>query len=212
MRTLPILLFLLTGVVGAADETNAPVLDALGPKGAEVAKLLSDFAATKDHRALDRAQYLLGTVTSTNEQMRQASFLMSLQLLNSSLLASDPEFDLTTARKGVVNVAPPVLPNQPAVSGMSPQDILDPEARRKYEQDIAENDKIREKYNREASLQRIAKHNMWTLQLRLKAIVNSGDKQGLEWAVSNINQVILDQRRRDELVRFVADYSKQVTK
>lgn len=194
-----------------AAETNTPAIyEALSGRGREINALLIEFDASTNQATLDRALYLVDTFTSTNKASKHAEFMIRLELLSRSSLARDSNFDLKAARKGSLNVAPPILSNESTVSGMSPKDISDPVARKKYEDDIAANSLVREKFNREYTFQRVSNICAFTAKVRLKAMINAGDNERLSMAIESINKILKDEKSKGELLTLITNYSKEV--
>lgn len=66
----------------------------------------------------------------------------------------DKSYDVKTADRGTINVAPPRVPGQPPyLGGVAPESIEEPEIRKAYIEKMAVNKRKCEKYNRESSLE-----------------------------------------------------------
>ena len=80
---------------------------------------------------------------------------LRLLVLNKCFKERDHAYDLDNPPMVYSNVAPPlwIAEHQMIIAGMKPEDVIDPEARKEYEEDIAENNRRRDKWTREHDLQ-----------------------------------------------------------
>jgi hypothetical protein len=125
---------------GAAAETN--------DEQTIVTNNLNDYKRTGDYSYLLKAYDAIHVDSNS-----QASLEVKLNLLQLAYQARDWAYDLNADHHIFLNVMPPLVPPDGFVaSGMDPEDIKDPVARKAYEDAIAENDRREAKDWRERKL------------------------------------------------------------
>jgi hypothetical protein len=93
---------------------------------------------------------------------------MRLEILQECYKVRDPGYDLKADHGFYTVVLPPRGSAKVVVPGMDPELIKDPAARRRYREDIEENNRRREKYVRERDLQRVLDAGAHCLEVSLR--------------------------------------------
>jgi hypothetical protein len=96
---------------------------------------------------------------------------------------------------------PPLVPGESLMAGMDPGQIKNPEARKKYEADIAENDRLIEISRRELSLQRTREHCIWEVGVYLESIRNMKEEINIEHAKGSISKHLKDKALAESLLK-----------
>jgi len=110
---------------------------------------LISFAQSSNYLYLSNARKEVNSIEDPRLAME-----LKLRILQVCHNARDASYD-SSKPNFTINVVPPLGSAQVTAPSMDPKYIKDPEVRQKYEDDIAENDKRRAKWNRERALQRI---------------------------------------------------------
>ena len=98
----------------------------------------------------------------------------------------------------VVNVSPPLGSAPFTASGMDPEGIKDPRARKRYEDDIAANNLRWAQFNREKALQRLVDDGLRDVRMQIR---NQGaDPASRKRAVEVIDSIIKEEKLRARLV------------
>jgi hypothetical protein len=118
-------------------------------QGSIVTNDLISFAQSSSYLYLSNARKAVNSIEDPRLAME-----LKLKILQACHNARDASYDLSKPNF-TINVVPPLGSAQVTAPSMDPKYIKDPVARKKYEDDIAENDKRRAKWNHERALQRI---------------------------------------------------------
>jgi len=115
-----------------------------------VTNALNDFKQTGDYAYLVKAWDAVSSIKNA-----QSGIELKLTVLQVCYKARDMAYDPTADHHITLNVTPPLGGRQSLFSGMYPKDIQDPVVRKKFEEDIAENNRREQKLNKERKLQQI---------------------------------------------------------
>ena len=105
---------------------------------------------------------------------------LRLQLLNKCFNERDYTYNLDDAPIVYTEVAPPMWAAEHQMNltpGMRPEDVIDPEARRQYEEAINENNRKLEKYLREKGLQDIIDREIDYVSSYMESVQGDPDRQ-----------------------------------
>jgi len=116
-------------------------------------KTNTDYQLLLDAQKISASMNRRGDKTTLNE-LDERCLRLQLKVLLTIAKARDPYYDPKASTNAFyMNVMPPITKgNQPFMSGMDPNAIKDPEARKAYEDAIAENVRRGKKYEQERSL------------------------------------------------------------
>lgn len=160
----------------------------------QVEKLLEEFKASSDSdpELLVKARELVSSIygtRSTTYTMRddgtrgKSTVLVSnsrhkdwgriwerllrlrIEIIQEAFRARDWEYDLQNPPLFSISVCPPFGYGQFVISGMRPEDVKDPEARRIYKEAIRENEQKAKKHRRERTLQRFMDYAIQMLEM-----------------------------------------------
>lgn len=152
-----------SATTGAAASARA-LADAL-ERAETVRRILDEVDKTGDTASLSKAYDLAACVIPQPEEKAAAAawdilLMARLRVLAKCYRARDHSYDPTKPANCTMSVSPPLWAaqagHQMIISGMDPKHVRDPEARRQYEADIAENDRKKARHRRERELQNVA--------------------------------------------------------
>jgi hypothetical protein len=155
---------ILFSVVASARGESNDSLEALTNAEAQVQSKLHAFATNSDNcellleaRKIASSLNPRGDNKATLSALDEGSLRLQLKVLLALARARDPHYDRSAPTNTVyLNLVPP-LPDSNGVmwpSGVDPKAIKDPNARKAYEDALAENDRRNEKLKREMALAR----------------------------------------------------------
>jgi len=156
-RLLKVCLLTLTVVLGRyAFANTADLAKEVQTTSAAIETNLNKFKQDGSTVSLGEAQRLIVQLGQPWQQdpklVRTEVLRFKLKLLQVCFESQDKAYDMKNPPEVYVNVTPPIFaPGM--MSGMEPAAIKDPEARKAYEEAIAENKRREEQYAREKSLQ-----------------------------------------------------------
>ena|GEM_PF-1705647 len=109
---------------------------------------------------------------------------LRLQVLNKCFNERDCAYDLDNAPIVYIKVAPPMWAAEHQMNltpGMRPEDVIDPEARKQYEEAINENNRKLEKYLREKGLQDVIDDEIHYVTRYMKSVQEDPERQRQMW-------------------------------
>jgi hypothetical protein len=210
MKTMSVLaaLALCTLAVWPQTTNTATQYRALGEGGREIARRLLAFDGNGDFRELSGAMGALDRVSITNRQMKSEELSANLEILSRSVAGIDPTWDVKTAIRPRTKVAPRLPGGELGLAGADPASISDPVARKNYEEDIAENQKALDAFERQLALRRIAHSCIFKATIRLRALVNARDNEALDQAIKGIKDKVRDQKTQEQLLGAITNALK----
>jgi len=123
--------------------------------------------------AANRAIATLSYNWQHNKQVHQKTFEMNLDLLDLTFSAHDETYDLKNPPPFSTKVSPGLGPG--LWPGMDPEAIKDPELRKRYEEDVAENNRRRAKHRHEKIMREFIDPGLEIIQGRLKTDRETGE-------------------------------------
>ncbi len=189
----------------SAQTTNTINYDALGARGHEIENRIEGFDRDSNYHELWGALGVLNRLTVTNEDMSFAVLAVNLEILNRSVAGIDPAWDIKTARRPRTKVAPRLPGDELGLPGADPASISDPVVRKKYEEDIAENQKAVDAFERQIVLRKTIDGCMFRARNHLAAIANARDKRALDLAADNIKLRVKDEKTQTKLLSVITN-------
>jgi len=198
-----------TGDIRAQDTNSLSEYLALGVRGRQIADKVQTFARSADYFTLREAAGILHSTTFTNREMERAGLMLNLEFLNQGLQGIDPNWNINKAKRPVKNVIP-VLPDGTRLyPGVDPSAITDPEARKRYEVAVTENEKIRKAFNQQIYSRKVAEGSLYAVTIMLNGLVNARDTQALTLATNSILAIIKDQKTQMQLFEVIKKATEQ---
>jgi hypothetical protein len=150
---------LMVSVALRGESNDSP--EALKTAEAQVQSRLEQFSKTNQVDLLLEARTIASSLNPRGDELVLSNLdedclRLQLKVLLAIVAARDPHYDRKASTNIVYgNVMPPLMKgNQGFAAGMDPKGIKDAEARKAYEDAIAENHRRNEKLNREMALSR----------------------------------------------------------
>ena len=189
------LLFWALGVAGVlAEDTNeVAIYKLLGERGQEIKAHIAAYDNTTNLDEIGTAWWKSRTLQSTNLAMWDAKLHLDVELLSRCLAGVNKTFDETKAKVYMNSRVPP----------------LDPEARKKYDQWVAENERVRLRFRRNRMLKTWGEDCRRHLESSLEWFVGRGDFDGLGAITNAIALKIKDAPTRDKLLQRAQELSKK---
>lgn len=192
---------------GTAEDMQGTELDVfLNDVEAKVQNKISEYDKDKQHTLLLDAQKLVDDAArlrveglSDREKRVQRVFKLRLLLLNKCFNERDYSYDFPSLP---IKVSPPrwALNHQGnLIAGMRPEDVIDPEARRQYEEAIAENNRKRDKREREWKLQDIVEDQILLLTNYMINMRRKPEPQSQMW--NSVETMVESQTLKDRLLK-----------
>jgi hypothetical protein len=162
MRILVVIVLLTASGVARADflQQKAEVKTSMADVSGQVTDQLKQFEQTKNPDALERASELIEGMEvleiqdfTGRREARKKKLELWLSVLSRIDKEIDPSFD--PADVPAMSITPPAVPGENTYSGMSPKDIKDPQARRKYEQALEKNQAKTARYSYQRKLMKL---------------------------------------------------------
>jgi hypothetical protein len=132
-------------------------------------------------------------------QVGERLLRLQLEILVASDAARDKTYDLNNPAPFRLNVMPPRVSGEITASGMDPEGIKDPEARRIYKERIAENERNKAKYEREKGLQWIIDDSVRSIKLTLRS---PGIDDAHAKALEAVKEMVADDKLREQLLEL----------
>jgi len=172
-----IIVVMVFSATGRCEDGSVP--DGCATPEEQVSRGLREFREDNDHRSLERAYSLLPSLIASaeaarNKQDRDRALLLMLEFLAECNEAHDKTYDLNDHPPFFTKVMPPLGSARTVIAGMDPKEIKDPEARKQYEEEIAENTRRKEKYQRERILQRVLSGGVRHIRAYVEASLAAG--------------------------------------
>jgi hypothetical protein len=203
------LIGLATDIIRAQDTNHLDQYRALGVRGRQIADQLQTFDRSADYFTLWETAGILHSVTFTNKEMERAGLVLNLEVLNRGLQGIDPNWDDNKAKRPVTKVAPELPDGTRLRPGVNPSAITDPEARKRYEDAVAENEKLRKAFNQQIFSRKVVHGSLYAATTRLQRLVNARDTQALTRATNSILAIIKDQKTQMQLFEVIKKATEQ---
>ena len=168
---------------------------------------LAEYEKSKEIDYLQEAQKTISVMAPSLdrtqkgwEKRAQRLFELRLLLLNKCFNERDYEYDLDNPPTMYTKVSPPLWAAEHQmnlIAGMRPEDIVDPEARRQYEEAIAENNRKIEKHRREKGLHDIVERQILFVSGYMRDTQRHPERQPSMW--ESIDTVIESEVLRNRL-------------
>ena len=216
--------FLLIGLTNAAraDEQMFLLLarrfEVIAPR---ITEEYRQYDTNKNYQHLVQADTLLSSITridgmgtsqvvtistsvKNDSEVLSKIFNLRLSLYDRCLGARDATFNIRDeASRAAINVMPPFVDGENVVAGMNPADIKNPEARKKYQQDILENHRKEEKFKQEYTLQKMEEKLKREITGYLSTIRRSGDSAIKKQAIDDISKRITQPNAQFTLLKLL---------
>jgi hypothetical protein len=195
------LLFWALGVAGvlAEDTNDAAIYKLLGEKGQEIRAHIAAYDKTTNFDEIGTAWWKSRTLQSTNLAMWDARLLLEVELLGRCLAGVDKTFDERQGQQFTRGTW--VIRNSERPS--------DPEARKQYDQWVAEDEQFRQRVLRNQGLKKWGEDCRRHLEDSLEWFVGRGDFDGLGAITNAIALKIKDAPTRDKLLQRAQELSKK---
>jgi len=184
----------------------------LTERNEDVRQELAQFEAKKDPEFLRKAYRSISAVPIDQSQQNwkeacHGIIRTTLRIAEKCYSARDYSYDLENHPPLYTKVSPPLGSAPFIVAGMDPKLIKDPDARKQYEEAIAENDRRCAKDSRERSLQQTLDRCIWRLQVLVKCLPPNEEpgNSGIEIIKSAVKQEAL----RDLILRQIAEKKEE---
>lgn len=137
---------------------------------------------------------------------------LRLLVLNKCFKERDYTYGFDNPPICYTNVAPPlwIAEHQMIIAGMPPEDVIDPKARKEYEEGIAENNRRRDKFAREHDLQYLVDSEIRYIEQYMYNIQREPERQNQMWKSieANIESEDLRKKLREAFERTTEEYNK----
>ena len=211
---------LLLAVQGSAENTSRSEIDVFfDDVEKKIQYLISEYDKDTQYKFLLDVQKLIDDAANKHvggfggrEENIHRVFALRLLLLNKCFNERDYTYDLNNPPLITTKVSPPLwaAEHQFIVSGMRPEDIIDPEARRQYEEAIAENNHKKDKDRREFMLQDIINRQIRLLARSLANAQDKPERQGRMWSLieATVESQALKDRLSDAFLETIEKYNR----
>jgi hypothetical protein len=207
MKKITGLLFWALGVGGVlAEDTNeVAIYKLLGEKGQEIRAHIAAYDKTTNFQDIGSAWWKLVMLHATNGAMADAELLVEVELLSRCLAGVDKTFD---ERQGQWTGRPPQFTRGTWVIRNSERPS-DPEARKQYDQWVAEDEQFRLRFSRNRLLKTWGEACRRHLQGSLEGSVARGEFEAVAAITNAIARKIKDAPTRDQLLEGVEEQSRK---
>jgi hypothetical protein len=195
------LLFWAFGVAGvlAEDTNDAAIYKLLGEKGQEIRAHIAAYDKTTNFQDIGSAWWKLVMLHATNGAMADAELLVEVELLSRCLAGVDKTFDERQRQQFTRGTW--VIRNSERPS--------DPEARKQYDQWVAEDEQFRQRVLRNQGLKKWGEACRRHLQASLEGSVARGEFEAVAAITNAIARKIKDAPTRDQLLKGVEEQSRK---